>query len=227
MSSSEIIAGFVGFIVGVASIVVGERLTAYFNRLKMKVTIAPYILSNTPVKHSETIGFGITIEQGKELNEAYVKFNNKIYPWIEDGVAKAKTKLFVGEDPSWISIYYLNLSYIEDISKSEKTNIHIISKGNPSNHAVLLSAYEIDPAKNTAEKKIFERIIIIPKNGKSVNIAINKLLSKIYIRLIAEGIEKKMKYSGDLKIQSLSIGKLENGVPSLDTASINLILLYD
>jgi hypothetical protein len=36
-----------------------------------------------------------------------------------------------------------------------------------------------------------------------------------------------MKYSGDLKIQSLSIGKLENGVPSLDTASVNLTLLYD
>jgi hypothetical protein len=192
----------------------------------MKVTIAQYILSNTPVKHSETIGFGITKHQGKELNEAYVKFNNKIYSWIEDGVAKDRTKLFVGEDPSRISIYYLNLTYIEDITKLETKEF--ISKGNPSNHAVLLSIYEIDPAKtNSAKNKIFEKTIIMPKNVQSINIAINRLVSKIYIRLIAEGIEKKMKYSGDLKIQSLSIGKLENGVPSLDTASVNLTLLYD
>ncbi len=226
MSSNEIIAGFFGFIGGVAVIVVGERLNAYFNRLKMNVSVAPYILSNTPTKHSETMGFGITIEQGKELNEAYAKFNNAIYPWIENGVPKARTKLFVGEDPSWISPYYLSLTYIEDVTKLEKTG-NIITKGKPSNHAVQFSVYEIAPEKNVIKNKIFERIIIMPKNAKSVTISINQLISKIYIRLIAEGIEKKMKYCGELRVKSISIGKLENSVPSLDTAIVNTIVYHE
>jgi hypothetical protein len=197
ISSSEIIAGFMGFIGGVATIVIGERLNAYFNRLKMNVTVASYILSNTPTKHSETMGFGITIEQGKELNEAYAKFNNTIYPWIENGIPKAKTKLFVGEDPSWISPYYLTLNYIEDVTKLENTK-NFITKGQPSNHAVQFSIYELEPQKNEIKNKIFEKIIIMPKNAKSATISINYLVSKIFIRLIAEGIEKKMKYRAEI-----------------------------
>jgi hypothetical protein len=227
MSSSEILAaGFIGFIGGVATIVVGERLNAYFNRLKMNVFVDSFIFSNTPTKHTETMGFGISIEQGKGLNEAYAKFNNIIYPWVENGVPKARTKLFVGEDPSWITPYYLSLTYIEDVSELEK-NKNVITKGNPSNHAVQFTVYDIDPNKNETKNKIYERIIIIPKNAKSANFSINQLISKIYIRLIDEDIEKKLKYIGELKIKSISIGKIENGVPSLDTAIVNTIVYHE
>jgi len=226
MSSSEILAGFVGWIAGVASLVVGERLNAYFNRLKMNVIISSQIITNSPTKHTETIGFGITIEQGKDLDDAYARFNNIIYPWWENGKSKAKTQLLVGEDPSWISPYYISLKYIEDASKQE-SNQKVIKKGDPSNHGILFSIFDLEPDKNLTKNKIFERIIIMPKNAKAVNISINQLISKVYIRLLAKGIEKKMKYTGEIKIKSLSIGRLENGVPYLDTSSLNLIVCHE
>jgi hypothetical protein len=225
MSASEILAGLVGWVAGVASIVVGERLNAYFNRLKMNVVTTSQIITNTPTKHSEVLGYGITIEQG-DLDEAYARFNKTVYPWWENGKSKAKTQLLVGDEPSYIFPYYMTLEYIEDVSKQTSAKI-IKGKGDPSNHAVQFSIFELAPDKNTTTSKIFERIIIMPKNAKTFTISINELLSKICIRLIAKGIKKKMQYTGDIKIKSLSIGKLENGVPYLDTSIVNMILYYE
>ena len=70
-------------------------------------------------------------------------------------------------------------------------------------------------------------MIIIPKNAKEANISINQLLAKICIRLIAKGIEKKMKYTGEIRIKNLIIGKIDNEVPDLTTSSVNLFVYYD
>jgi len=119
----------------------------------------------------------------------------------------------------------MSLEYVEDASKHN--NIQSIRKGDPSNHAILFTIFELDPEKNTPKNKLFERIIIMPKNVKATNISINQLLSKMDFRLLAKGIEKKMKYTGEIKIKGLSIGKLENGVPFLDTSVVNLIIYHD
>jgi len=229
MDTGEFVATFLaGIISGVLIAVGGEMLNRWLNRLKMNVFAYQQILSNTFTRYSVALGFGITIEQGKALDNAYARFNNTVYPWWENGKTKVKTQLLVGEDPSWIFPYYMALEYIEDISKQQNAK-NIIKKGDPSNHAVLFSVYEFDPDpnKNALKNKIFERIIVLPKNIKAFNIGINQLLSKISIRLIAEGIERKMEYTGEVRIKGLSIGKLENGVPSLDTSSINFIVYHD
>jgi hypothetical protein len=227
MSATEITVGIIGWVAGVLSTVVGESLNNYLKRLKMNVIPFQQILTNTPALFSVALGFGITIEQGKALDNAYARFNNIIYPWWENGKIKVKTQLLVGEDPSWIFPYYISLKYIEDISKQQNGK-NIIRKGDPSNHAILFSVYDYDPDpnKNALKNKIFERIIVMPKNAKAFNIGMNQLLSKISIRLMAEGIEKKMEYKGEIKIKGLSIGKLEDGIPSLDTTSTNFIVYH-
>jgi hypothetical protein len=75
MSATEITYGIVGWLAGVLSTVVGERLNHYLNRLKMNVIVSSQIITNTPTKHYEVLGFGITIEQGKELEDAYARYN--------------------------------------------------------------------------------------------------------------------------------------------------------
>ena len=223
-----VVAFFAGIISGILIKVGGDMLNRWLNRLKVNVIAYQQILVNTPAKHSVALGFGITIEQGKELDNAFARFNNTVYPWWENGKTKAKTQLLVGEDPSWIFPYYMSLEYIEDISKQANVK-NIIKKGKPSNHALLFSVYEYDPDpnKNAIKNKIFERTIILPKNINVFNIGINQLLSKISIRLIAEGIEKKKEYTGEVRIKGISIGKLENGIPSLDTSSITIIVYHD
>jgi hypothetical protein len=164
-----------GIVSGVFIIVGGEMLNRWLGRRKMDVAPSSQIIINKPTKHSEALGFGITITQGKELEDAYAKFNGVVYPWWENGKPKAKTQLLTGEDPSWIFPYHISLDYVEDVTKQENIQT-IIKKGDPSNHAVDFCVYELDPEKNEPRNKIFERIIIMPKNAKSVNISINQLL---------------------------------------------------
>lgn len=226
MNSTEFVLTYLaGIFSGVLIKVVGDMLNRWLGRLKMDVAPASQIFINKPTKHSEAVGFGIAITQGKGLEEAYAKFTSAVYPWWENGKPKAKTQLLVGEDPSWIFPYHISLDYIEDVTNQENIQT-IIKKGDPSNHAILFSVYELDSEKNEPKNKIFERIIIMPKNAKSVTISINQLLPKIHIRLLAKGIERKMQYTGEMKIKSLSIGKLENGVPYLDTSVVNLIIYH-
>ena len=227
MDTGEFVVTFIaGVISGLLIAVVGDMLKRWINRLKMNVVAYEQVLNNTPSTYSVALGFGITIEQGKGLDNAYARFNNIIYPWWENGKTKAKTQLLVGEEPSWIFPYYMKLEYIENISKQKINAKNIIKKGNSSNHAVHFSVYSFDsdPNKNAIKDKIFERMIVLPKDVKVFNIGINQSLSKISIRLLAKGIEKKMKFKGEVKIKGLSIGKLENGVPSLDTSNLTIVV---
>jgi hypothetical protein len=50
------------------------------------------------------------------------------------------------------------------------------------------------------------------------------LLAKISIRLMGEGIETPMKSLGELKLERFKIGKLEKGVPFMDTCELSMTL---
>ena len=130
MDSTEFVLTFLGGIISGFFITVGgEVFNDYLKRLKMNVFISTEIISNISTKHREILGFGINIEQGKELEEAYARFNNTVYPWWENGKMKHRTKLFVGEEPSWIFPYLLSLDYIENVTSF--SNISKIEKGDP------------------------------------------------------------------------------------------------
>jgi hypothetical protein len=220
MDSGEFFLTFLGGIVsGVFITVSGQLLNDYLKRLKMNVEVASSTISQTPIKRSIIVGFGVSIEQGKELNDAYVRFNGKRYPWYENGLPKDKIQLLVGDEPSWFFPYSITLDYVEDISKQQNVS-SIIKREARSNHGILFTVQELD-TKNT----VFSRCYSMPKNTPAFDLGMNQLISKISIRLIGEGIERKMSSEGDMYLKRLTVGKLENGVPSLETSNFYVEIL--
>ena len=114
MDINEFILTFLaGMVSGIFIEVGGKMLYAHFKRLKMSVVPAIQVIAKTKTRHSTVLGFGVAIDQGKELDDAYVRLNGKIYPWYENGKTKDKTELLVGDEPSWFFPYYISLDYIE------------------------------------------------------------------------------------------------------------------
>ncbi len=223
MSATEITAGVIGWVTGVFSIVAGERLNSYLKRLKMDITFSSSTLINTPTKIGMVLGFGITILQGKELNGAYVRFNGKTYPWWENGKQNDKKQLLVGEDHSNIYPLYLELTYVEDIT-SEADVINIVKREKLSSHGVRLTLTDYDTKTDTVGHILLSKCYGMPKDTVAFDTGMNLLLSKVSIRLMGEGIETPMKSEGELKLKRLMIGKLEKGVPSMNTCTPTLVL---
>ena len=66
----------------------------------------------------------------------------------------------------------------------------------------------------------------MPKNTSAFNLGLNRLIAKISIKLIGRGIERKMKFEGEIKLKRLSVGKIENGVPFLDLSDFLVEILH-
>jgi hypothetical protein len=224
MDSGEFALTFlVGILSGVFIVVGGEKINKWLNRLKMDVAFGSSTFINTPTKVGMVLGVGIAILQGKELNGAYVKFNGKTYPWWENGKQSDKKQLLVGEDHSYIYPLYLELAFVEDIS-SETEVINIVKREELSSHGVRLTLTDYDTRTDTVGHILFSKCYGMPKDTVAFDTGINLLLSKVSVRLMGEGVETPMKSEGELKLKRLMIGKLEKGVPSMDTCLPTLVL---
>jgi hypothetical protein len=225
MDSGEFILTFLGGILsGVLIVVGGEMLNAYLKRIKMSIVPVTQVLTKTRIRHSIALGFGVSIEQGKELEDAYVRLNGKVYPWYENGKAKEKTQLLVGDEPSWFFPYYMSLDYIEDASKYPNVS-SVIKREERSNHGLLFAVQDLDTITNTAGNTLFSQCFGMPKNTTAFNLGMNRLISTVSIRLIGKGIERKMKFEGEIRLKRLAVGKIENGVPFLDSSDFLVEIL--
>jgi len=178
---------FAGIISGIFIEVGGKMLYAHFKRLKMSVAPAIQVIAKTKTRYSTVLGFGVAIDQGKELDDAYVRLNGKIYPWYENGKTKDKTELLVGDEPSWFFPYYISLDYIEDIYKYPNPS-SVIKREEPSNHGLVFTVQDLDTVTNTAGKIVFSQRFVMPKNTSAFNLGLNRLITKISIKLIGRGI---------------------------------------
>jgi hypothetical protein len=212
MDTTEFLATFfAGIFAGVLITVFGEWLNDYRKRLKMHVDLAITTLTKTPTRHSMIIGFGISIEQGKELKDAYVRCNGQRYPWYEDGKPKETIQLFVGEQPNWFYPYGIILDYVDDLS-SQKNIVGLIKREEQSNHGILLRIEEINK-----HDVVLSKYYSMPKNSVGFNQKMHERLIDASMTLIGKGIERKMSYYTSISISRIIVGKLKDGVPSLDT----------
>jgi hypothetical protein len=218
VSSEEIVAGIVGFVAGIIIAALGMALADWFreyrNRLKPHIENAHVTTNKTATSSSGVIGFGISIDQGETLNAAYVKFNGQRYPWIEGNIKKDEVKLLVGEDSKWFFPYSINLEYISDLSTQQK--IAIAQKKKHSNHGILVKMLEV----NTGTV-VFSYCFETPKGLASSHAHMHMKLSKFSLTLLSEGLTHETKLSGTIYLSGLRIGKLENGVPYLDTTDFD------
>jgi hypothetical protein len=225
MDSVEFILTYLGGIVSGFFIKVGgEMLNTYLKRIKMSIVPASQVLTKTKTRHSIALGFGVSIEQGKELDDAYVRLNGKVYPWYENGKAKEKTQLLVGDEPSWFYPYYMSLDYVADVSKYPNVS-SVIKREERSSHGLLFTVQDLDTVTNTAGTIVFSQCFGMPKNTSAFNLGMNRLISTVSIRLIGKGVERKMKFEGEIRLKRLAVGKIENGVPFLDSSEFLVEIL--
>jgi hypothetical protein len=217
MVSSETIGiVIVTYLAGVLSGAFGKMIADWFadyrRRLKMHVDVDVFPVSRTTVKSESTVGFGISIEQGKELSDAYPICNGLRYSWFENGKYLNTAELYVGENPHWFYPYFVTLDYVDDLSKHPTASTDRWMGAQPSNHGILVTVREFS-TKNT----VFSQIISMPADLPSLKLSMKRELFKISIKLIGKGVERKMKFEGTMYLTKMNIGKLDNGVPSMGT----------
>lgn len=213
MDATEFLVTFLaGIVAGVLITVFGEWLNDYRKRLKIHVDLAIQTQVKTATRNAMVVSFGVSILQGKELKDAYIKCNGQRYPWYENGKPKDAMQLLVGDDPNWFSPYAILLDYVDDLS-SQKDIVRVLKREEQSNHGILLRIQELSKPDNIGFSKCYS----MPKNTIALNQKMHEHLFNAYITLLGEGIERKMSYNTSITLSRIIIGKLEDGVPSLDT----------
>ena len=223
MSAIEPLSVGIGFIIGVASGALGMMAADWFrewrNRLKPHIEIRDFIVSQTVDKIQRLMAFGISIDQGETLHDAYIKLNGQRYKWFEENAYKEKTQLLVGEDSKWFFPYSLTLNYIADLSTQQ--NISRTGKKKQSNHGILITIKEVNTTTN-----LFSKCYEMPIDLSSYHIHLRpkKKLSDLYLTLISEDITHETKFRADLYFQGLKVGKLEKGIPNLETVVVEYLI---
>jgi hypothetical protein len=223
MSASEITAGLVGFVLGCISTAVAKMVADWFrewrNRLIPHIEISEPTVSQAPDKMQRMLAFGISIEQGDTLNNAYIKLNGQRYKWFEEKTYKEYMKLLVGEDSKWFYPYSIILDYIADLSNQQ--NVSRTRKKKQSNHGILVTLKEVN-----TNAILFSNCYEMPIDLSSYHLHLHpkRKLSNLSLVLISDDIKHKTKFRADLYLQGLKVGKLEKGMPNLETVNVEYLI---
>jgi len=223
MSAIEPLSVGIGFFIGVASGALGMMVADWFrewrNRLKPHVELSEPIVSQTATKVQRWMAFGISIDQGETLHDAYIKLNGQRYKWFEDNAYKEKIQLLVGEDSKWFFPYSLTVDYIADLSTQQ--NVSRTGKKKQSNHGILIAIKEI----NTSTV-LFSNCYEMPIDLSSYHLHLRpkRKISTLSLVLISEDITHETKFRADLYLQGLKVGKLEKGIPNLETVIVEYLI---
>jgi hypothetical protein len=215
MSAIDPLSVGIGFFIGVVSGAVGMMVADWFrefrNRRKLLVSTGNAHVSHNSTSNISAIGFGIRSRQGETLQKAYVKCNGKKYDWFVDGKHVPTAKLLNGEEPTWFYPYLLSLEYINDLSRQ---NVPTIANKHlkKSKHGILVSLR--DASSSTV---IYSTIISMPLQKNAFNLVMNRRMTPISVTVIDDAITKPLSFNSVLYLTRINIGKLTEGVPSMDT----------
>ncbi|MCW4044451.1 MAG: hypothetical protein NWE94_02915 [Candidatus Bathyarchaeota archaeon] len=120
-------------------------------------------------------------------------------------------QLFVGEQPIWFSPYAIILGYVDDLA-SQKNVVRLIKGEEQSHHGIVLKIQDFGKPDNIILSKYYS----MPKNTIALKQKMNERLLDANIILLGEGVERKMSYNASIILTRIMIGKLEDGIPSLD-----------
>lgn len=226
----DIVEIAISYILGIASAglfipLLNKLVSDRIHRPKIKIFLSPNTVTNEKEKKGKILNFVISVERVEKMlgDHVFVKINNIRYPWLERNIVQDEKKILVGEI-NWISPYYFKMSYVDDISKQQNVS-NLIKLTKQSNHGLELALYELDSKKNQiTDIPIFSKFYRLPKNNHKLDVMLNLLINRITITLISETIQQKVSYDGEIKLERLTINKLENGIPSLDLSDYELKL---
>jgi hypothetical protein len=216
MSAIDPLSVGIGFVIGAVSGAVGMMVADWFrewrNRLKIRVDVGEDTPIKTATRTQIIVGFGISVEQGEKLTNVYPKFNQIRHPWYDRGKPKETVDMLANQDPSWFFPYSITLDYVEDLSKISNVE-GILKREEWSNHGVQITVTEL-----ITKQVLLSIVSAMPKSTHGFDLRMHRKICHIRINLVGEGITRKTNWEADAYLTRLKIGKLEKGVPSLDTS---------
>jgi hypothetical protein len=220
LSLVDALSQFWGYIVELIVTVVGLLIAEHLYSLIKKPKI--YI---TPITKGDRLGFSVSVEK-KMVKDARVRCNNRTYMW-ENGEARERKDLHIGDEPSSFYPYSVNSKYLKDASDYT----HLTVDGAKTVGYLLTTIIELyvkivfQCAYPIIEATASPETTASPFESLEVK-ASPPYYSPIHasIRIIGEGIEEKRDYSLAIGLKNLKI-PIKEGKPSVEGVSYNFELV--